>query len=96
MSTGISSAKAATLFMKADSTPPMPPMIATCAPTRRELSTKVRVISSTAPDRTSPADTISTSATMSVAGWPNPANASSLGTTPRTTPISNAVKATIS
>ena len=44
MSTGISSASAATLFMKADSTPPIPPMIAIWLPSDRVLSTSVRVI----------------------------------------------------
>ena len=68
MSTGISSARAATLFMKADSTPPITPISVICPPRLREASTRVRVISNTAPDRVSPADTISTSATTSVAG----------------------------
>ena len=94
MSTGISSARAATLFMKADSTPPMTPISVICPPRLREASTSVRVISNTAPDRVSPADTISTSATTSVAGWPKPAKASLLSTTPSTTATISAAKAT--
>ncbi len=96
MSTGISSASAATLFIKADKTAPTLPMIAICAPSLRPVATSVRVIRNTAPDRTSPADTISTSATTSVAGWPNPAKASLVGTAPRTTATISAPNATIS
>ncbi len=75
MSTGISSANAATLFMKADRTAPIPPISAICAPNARLLSTSVRVMRNTAPDRTSPAETTKTSATTSVAGCPKPENA---------------------
>ncbi len=39
------------------------------------VSISVRVISSTAPERTSPAETTSTSATIIVAAWPKPAKA---------------------
>jgi hypothetical protein len=52
------------------------------------------VINSTAPDRTNPAETTNTSATISVAGWPNPSKAFLLSTTPNTTAIINAEKAT--
>ena len=96
MSTGIKSAKAATLFIKAESTPPTAPMIEICAPKLRELSTSVRVINITAPERTSPAETTSTSATISVAGWPKPSKAFLVGTTPSTTPAISAAKATMS
>ena len=94
MSTGISNASAATLFMKADSTAPTPPISAIWPPSRRELSTSVRVIRNTAPERTSPAETTSTSATTMVAGWPKPLNALSVGTTPSTTPAISAENAT--
>ena len=94
ISTGISRASAATLFMKADSTAPILPISAIWPPRPRALSTSVRVIRSTAPDRTSPAETTSTSATMIVAGWPKPENASLVGTTPSTTPVIRAAKAT--
>ena len=94
MSTGISSARAATLFMKADSTPPTAPMSAIWAPSGRAALIRVRVIRNTAPERTSPAETTSTSATISVAEWPKPAKASFAGTTPSTTPTRRAVKAT--
>ena len=96
MSTGISKASAATLFMNALSTPPIPPMIAICAPSDRLASTSVRVIRNTAPERTNPADTTSTSATTNVAGWPNPANASEGSTTPSVAPTISAPKATMS
>ena len=94
MSTGIKSASAATLFMKALSTAPIPPISAIWVPSPRAESTNVRVIRNTAPERTSPAETISTSATTSVAGWPKPENALSVGTTPRTTPAISAENAT--
>ena len=96
MSTGISRAKAATLFIKADSTPPTAPIMVICAPKLRELSTSVRVISITAPERTNPAETTKTSATIRVAGWPKPSKAFSVGTTPSTTPSISAPKATMS
>ena len=94
MSTGISSASAATLFMKAESTAPMAPISAMWLPSDRVLSTRVRVIRNTAPERTRPAETISTSATTIVAGWPKPAKAWSEGTTPSTTPTISALNAT--
>ena len=94
ISTGISSASAATLFIKPESTPPIAPISAICLPRLRVLSTSVRVIRNTAPERTRPAETTSTSATTSVAGWPKPENAALVGITPVTTPISSAVKAT--
>ena len=93
-STGISKAKAATLFMKADRMPPVTPIKAICAPNERLASTNVRVIRNTAPDRTSPADTTKTSATTKVAGWPKPEKASFVGTTPNTTPAISAANAT--
>ena len=96
ISTGISSASAATLFIKAESTAPMPPISPIWLPSVRELSTRVRVIRKTAPERTSPAETISTSATTSVAGWPKPEKASLVGTRPSTTAIISAEKATMS
>ena len=94
ISTGMSSASAATLFMKADSTPPTPPMIAIWVPSERLASTRVLVIRNTAPERTSPAETTSTRATTSVAGWPNPAKASLAGTSPSRTATMSAPKAT--
>ncbi len=94
ISTGISSASAATLFMNAESAPPTTPMIAICAPRLRWAFTSVRVIRNTAPERTSPAETISTSATISVAEWPNPSKACLVSTTPSTTATMSAVKAT--
>ena len=65
--TGSIKAVTPTLFMKADSRPPTAPMSAICAPSAREASISVRVIRNTAPDRTSPAETTSTSATISTA-----------------------------
>ena len=94
ISTGINSASAATLFMKAESSPPIAPISAIWAPSARVESTSVRVISSTAPERTSPAETTSTSATTRVAGWPKPSKACLAGTTPSTTPAISAPKAT--
>jgi hypothetical protein len=96
MSTGIRSASAATLFMKAERTPATAPMIAICAPSAREASTSVRVISKTAPERTSPAEITRTSATTTTAGWPKPENAASAGTRPSTTDSRSAPKATMS
>ena len=71
-------------------------MMAICVPRLREASTSVRVIRSTAPDRTSPAEITSTSATTTTAGWPKPANASLAGTRPRMTARSSVPKATMS
>ena len=92
-STGIRSARAATLFMKADSTIPTAPMIAMWLPSARPATTKRRVISITTPARVSPAETTRTSATTRVAGWPKPSNAFSAGTRPATTAIRRAEKA---
>ena len=94
MSTGIRSASAATLFMKADSTEPMPPIMAMWPASPLPAPDTWRVMKSTAPELTSPRETTSTSATMMVASLPNPANASSAGTAPAATPISSAAKAT--
>ena len=69
-------------------------MIAIWVPSERLASTKVLVIRNTAPERTSPAETTSTSATTSVAGWPKPANASLAGTSPSRTATISAPKAT--
>jgi hypothetical protein len=75
MSTGISSASAATLFITADSAAPTPPSMPMWAVTLRDGSTTYRAISSMAPEFESPLLTTSTSAIMMVAGWPKPANA---------------------
>ena len=68
MSTGISSASAATLFMMADSTAASEDITAMCAPNLRVLSTTKRASSSIAPEFDRPRLTTSTSAMMIVAG----------------------------
>ena len=44
MSTGINRVRAATLFINADSTPPIAPIMVICAPKLHDASTNVRVI----------------------------------------------------
>ena len=80
--------------MKADISAPITPINTMCMGSDRDASIKVFVIRYTAPDLTNPAETTSTSATMIVAGCPNPEKASELGTTPVRTPISSAENAT--
>ena len=75
ISTGINSERAATLFIKADNTPPTPAIRAMWLATRFTRETDTRAIASTTPELNSPRLTISTRAIMMVAGWPNPANA---------------------
>ncbi len=82
MSTGISSASAATLFMKADITAPIPPRTAMCVPSGLALSMTPRVTIWIAPEFTSPREITSTSAMMTVASWPKPENVVSAGTRP--------------
>ena len=96
ISTGIKSASAATLFMKADKIAPVEAIMEICAPTPRPVSITERVIMSIAPEFCRPRDTISTSATIIVAGWPKPAKACDVGTTPNTSAINKAQKATMS
>ena len=93
-STGIRSASAATLFMKADRPAPIVAMMAMWLPRLRPLSTTMRTIQATAPELTSPREMTSTIATTMVAGWPKPANAASRGTTPTTVARISAVNAT--
>jgi hypothetical protein len=93
---GISSASAPTLFMKADSSPATPDRLATCAPAFSIGGSRRRAISSTAPAFCRPRLMTSTIATVTVAGWPNPAKASLAGTTPAPVASSSAPKATMS
>jgi hypothetical protein len=94
MSRGMSSARAATLLMTAESAAPATAMIPIWAGVDRSSASSRPAIRSTAPEFISPRETISTRAMMTTAGWPKPENASSVGTSPATVPITRAAKAT--
>ena len=94
MSTGMRRASAATLFITADKAAPMAAVTAMWRPMLRVPDSRRRVRRSMAPELVSPRDTIRTSAMITTAGWPKPENALSTGTTPATSAISSAVKAT--
>jgi len=96
MSTGMSSARAATLFMKAESAAPTAPMIAMWAGSERPAPAIWRVSISMAPDRASPRETTSTRAMTMTAGWPKPSKACLSSTTPSSTARVSAPKATTS
>ncbi len=68
MSTGISSASAATLFISADSAAATPDMMPMCVSRLREADRATRPIHSTTPEFDSARLTTSTSAMMTVAG----------------------------
>ena len=68
MSTGMSRASAATLFMTADNTAASEDMIVMCAPRRLALETTKRASNSMAPELDSPLLTIKTSAMITTAG----------------------------
>ena len=74
-STGISRVRAATLFITADSAAEKPAMMAICVDSLRELSTMWRATMSMAPELDRPRLAMSTSAMMTVAGWPKPEKA---------------------
>ena len=75
MSTGISNANAATLFIIADSTAASDDMIEMCAPSFLVPDTTNLARTSIAPEYDRPLLTMSTSAIMTTAGCPNPENA---------------------
>ena len=91
MSTGINMARAATLFITADSAAAIPAITAICVCSDTAKRLTCLAISSIAPEFDRPLLTINTNAMMIVAGWPNPEKASCVGTTPI---ISAAIKAT--
>ena len=93
-SSGISNASAATLFMTADSVAASPDMMPMCAASLRLESMKYLASSSMTPEFDSPRLTTSTSAMITVAGWPKPENAWSAGTSPNRSAASSATKAT--
>jgi len=94
MSTGISNARAATLFINADSTAASVDMMPICAASFLVPDTTNRASSSIAPELDRPRLIISTSAMMTTAEWPNPENAWFDGTTPVSNATSNAKNAT--
>ena len=93
ISTGISNARAATLFISADNAAPITEIrliwVDSAAPPR----TTNRAISSTAPEFARPRLTTSTMATITVAGCPKPAKAASVSTRPLKTAIVRAANA---
>ncbi len=93
-SRGISSARAATLFITADRHAASPDMMPMWDASLRPESTKNRASSSMTPELDSPRLTTSTRAMITVAGWPNPENARSAGTSPISSAASNATNAT--
>ena len=94
ISTGINNASAATLFITADKPAAIPDMAAMWVCSDCENRLTCLATSSITPELESPLLTISTSAIMMVAGWPNPENAWSFGTTPRTRAAVRAINAT--
>lgn len=94
--TGISSASAPTLFMKADSTAASTHSAAMLRVGPAPAGSTWRVSASTAPERCRPLLSTSTQATVTTAGWPRPANADAGGTSPASTQASRAPAATMS
>jgi hypothetical protein len=94
MSTGISNARAATLFINADNTAASDDMMPICAASFLVFDTTNRASSSMAPELDRPRLTISTSAIMTTAECPNPENAWSVGITPASNATINAKNAT--
>ena len=94
--TGMSSARAPTLFMKPESTAAMPASAATVRVSPADDGTMRRTRASTAPEFSSPLLSTRTQATVITAGWPNPRNASRDGTSPASTQASRAPAATMS
>jgi hypothetical protein len=94
MATGISSANAATLFMKADRKAATPESTATCRKGLVLARITLRAMMSTTPELNSPRLITRTASTVMTAGCPNPAKASSPGMTPARTAAIRAVKAT--
>ena len=94
ISTGISKDSAATLFITAESNPPTPDIKPIWVATPLTFAMHIRAILSTTPELKRPRLTMSTSAIIIVAGWPNPENACSTGTTPIKTASMSAENAT--
>ena len=94
MSTGISNARAATLFINADNTAASVDMIPICPASFLVPETTKRASNSIAPELDRPRLIINTSAIMTTAEWPKPENAWSVGTTPASNATSNAKNAT--
>ena len=96
MSTGISNANAATLFMIAESAADTADIRAMCAANGRVADTRNLPSKSIAPEFDSPLLTINTNAMITVAGWPKPPKTSSFGITPPTNATKRAPAATTS
>ena len=95
-STGISNARAPTLFITADKAADTPDMTKICDVSDRAQPVTARAMISTAPEFDRPRLMMRTIAMTIVAGWPKPAKARSAGTTPATTATRRAPKAIIS
>ena len=93
---GISTASAPTLLMNAESPAATPEVAAICRVGDVPARVSQRATTSTAPEFCSPRLTTSTAATVTTAGWPNPANARSPEMTPPSTSASSARSATAS
>ncbi len=96
MATGISSASAPTLFMKADSKAASPVTAAMVMVGPASAGSTRCASASTAPEVCRPRLSTSTQATVMTAGWPKPAKALSAGTSPAATQASSAAMATMS
>ena len=96
MATGIKSANAPTLFITIDIAAPRPDSVPICSETRSVARLTWREIMSMTPAFDSARDMISTMATVTVAGWPKPRNASPAGTSPLTTATRSAASAMMS
>ena len=96
MITGINRPNVPTLFMNDDSAAPRPEPAAMWVAVSRAAGSSTRAMRSVAPDSTSARLRISTRATVIVAGWLKPENASGAGTRPARTAASSAAKATTS
>jgi hypothetical protein len=94
--TGMSRPRVPTLFMKPESAAATAESAPTWVEVRLVAGAISRAIQSVAPEEVSARLTISTTATVMVAGWPKPEKASRPGTKPATTQASNAAKATTS
>ena len=94
ISTGMSKASAATLFIIAESAAARPDMMVICVPSLRDASTTWRATISIAPELESPRLTTRTKAMMTVAGCPKPEKAFAVGTSPVRIATSSATKAT--
>ena len=96
MAVGIRTDSTPTLFMNAESPAANPVVAAIWRVYVLPALDSQWASTSTAPEFWRPRLTTSTAATVTTAGWPNPANASSPGTTSKSTSVSSATSATAS